>query len=223
MDRERGEVVLRVTDNGIGLSQDMVGRVFELFAQAERTSDRSQGGLGIGLALVKSLVELHEGRVTASSPGLDQGSEFRISLPRVAMAPPPAGPRSQRLQVPAARGLRVLVVDDNKDAATVLGMFVQAGGHSVLVEHSARSALDRARTDQPHVCLLDIGLPDIDGNELARQLRAQPGGEARVLVAVTGYGQEQDREQTAAAGFDHHLVKPVDGERLLALLAELKH
>jgi CheY-like chemotaxis protein len=117
----------------------------------------------------------------------------------------------------------VLVVDDNKDAATVLGMFVQAGGHSVLVEHSARSALDRARTDQPHVCLLDIGLPDIDGNELARQLRAQPGGEARVLVAVTGYGQEQDREQTAAAGFDHHLVKPVDGERLLALLAELKH
>jgi PAS domain S-box-containing protein len=223
MDRERGEVVLRVSDNGIGLSQDMVGRVFELFAQAERTSDRSQGGLGIGLALVKSLVELHDGRVTASSPGLDQGSEFRISLPRVAMAPPPAEPRSQRLQVPAARGLRVLVVDDNKDAATVLGMFVQAGGHSVLVEHSARSALDRARTDQPHVCLLDIGLPDIDGNELARQLRAQPGGEARVLVAVTGYGQEQDREQTAAAGFDHHLVKPVDGERLLALLAELKH
>jgi CheY-like chemotaxis protein len=220
VDSRPGEVVVSVSDNGIGLGHDMVDRVFELFAQAARTSDRSQGGLGIGLALVKSLVELHGGRVAASSAGLNQGSQFTIHLPQVEMPRAPGETRSESLFSPAGQGLRVLVVDDNKDAAMALGMFLEAAGHTVSVECDARPALLRAQEEQPEVCLLDIGLPDIDGNELARQLRAQPGGRERMLVAVTGYGQEQDRQQTAAAGFDHHFVKPVDASRLLALLSK---
>ncbi|HEX9172256.1 MAG TPA: PAS domain-containing protein [Telluria sp.] len=222
MEASGGQVIIQVTDNGIGMEPEMVGRVFELFAQAERTSDRAQGGLGIGLALVKSLVELHDGEVTASSPGLDQGSEFTVRLPRVAL--PAAAPAPARPGLPEAprQGLRVMVVDDNQDAAAVLAMFLETAGHEVSVEHDAASALKRADIEQPDVCLLDIGLPDIDGNELARRLRAQPGGAARMLVAITGYGQEEDRRQTAAAGFDHHFVKPVDAEALLTLLAGLR-
>ena len=219
MDATASEVVFSVADNGIGMGPDMVGRVFELFTQAERTSDRSQGGLGIGLALVKSLVELHEGTVTASSGGADQGSEFTIRLPRAAL--PAAAARAQRegLLASAAKALRVLVVDDNQDAAMMLGMFLESAGHEVAVEHTATRALERARLDQPDVCLLDIGLPDMDGYELARQVRAQPGGAGRMLIAITGYGQEEDRKQSAQAGFDHHFVKPVDAEGLLTLLA----
>jgi CheY-like chemotaxis protein len=222
MDTTPAEVVISVTDNGIGMGPEMVGRVFELFTQAERTSDRSQGGLGIGLALVKSLVELHEGTVTAASAGLERGSEFTIRLPRVAMPAPPHEAQHGHLLAPPAGALRVMVVDDNQDAAMVLAMFLQTAGHEVSVEHTARRALERARSESPDVCLLDIGLPDFDGNELARRLRAQPGGAARVLVAVTGYGQEQDRKETAEAGFDHHFVKPVDAEDLLVLLAGVK-
>ncbi len=222
MDASAEQVVISVADNGIGMGPDMVGRVFELFAQAERTSDRSQGGLGIGLALVKSLVDLHGGTVTATSGGPDLGSEFTIRLPRAGL-PQVAGERlGGATLAPALRPLRVLVVDDNADAALMLGMFLESAGHQVSVEHNARGALVRAHRDEPDVCLLDIGLPDMDGNELARQLRGQPGGERAVLIAVTGYGQEQDRQQTAAAGFDHHFVKPVDAEQLLALLAGLQ-
>jgi PAS domain S-box-containing protein len=222
MDATASEVVISVADNGIGMGHDMVGRVFELFTQAERTSDRSQGGLGIGLALVKSLVELHQGTVNASSNGVDQGSQFTIRLPRAALPAAAAEPRRQVAATPAALALRVMVVDDNKDAAMMLGMFLESAGHQISVEHNATLALERARRDEPDVCLLDIGLPDMDGNELARRLRAQPGGAGAVLIAITGYGQEQDRQRTAAAGFDHHFVKPVDAERLLALLAGLK-
>jgi CheY-like chemotaxis protein len=222
MDTTAAEVVISVADNGVGMGPDMVDRVFELFTQAERTSDRSQGGLGIGLALVKSLVELHEGSVTASSPGVDQGSEFTIRLPRVAPPPAAAEPRSAALLAQAAAPLRVLVVDDNQDAAMMLAMFLESAGHEVAVEHNGARALERARRDVPDVCLLDIGLPDMDGNELARQLRARPGGARAVLIAVTGYGQAQDRQQTAASGFDHHFVKPVDAESLLALFAGFK-
>ncbi|MDB5949667.1 MAG: sensor hybrid histidine kinase [Massilia sp.] len=219
-----GEVVIEVADNGIGMSADMVGRVFELFTQAERSSDRAQGGLGIGLALVKSLVELHAGSVTASSGGLEQGSEFSIRLPRAALPQQTPGPLPEDGPANPAplRSLRVMVVDDNVDAATMLGMFLESAGHQVFVEHDATRALACAGREQPDVCLLDIGLPDMDGNELARRLRAQPGGVARVLVAITGYGQEEDRRQSAAAGFDHHFVKPVDAEVLLALLGALK-
>jgi PAS domain S-box-containing protein len=223
MEATAGEVVISVRDNGIGLSADMVGRVFELFTQAERSSDRAQGGLGIGLALVRSLVELHGGTVTASSGGLDQGSEFTIRLPRAALpAPAPEPLREGVAAAGAAQALRVLVVDDNVDAAMMLGMFLESAGHQVSIEHDATCGLARSSLEQPDVCLLDIGLPDMDGNALARRLREQPGGAQRVLVAITGYGQEEDRRQTAAAGFDHHFVKPVDAEVLLALLAGLK-
>ncbi|MDB5935344.1 MAG: sensor hybrid histidine kinase [Massilia sp.] len=222
MEATPAEVVIGVADNGIGMGPDMVGRVFELFAQAERTSDRSQGGLGIGLALVKSLVDLHAGTVTASSAGPGQGSEFTIRLPRAGVLSVANEQEGSGELAPVVRPLRVLVVDDNTDAALMLGMFLESAGHHVSVEHNARRALVRAHSEEPDVCLLDIGLPDMDGKQLARQMRSQPGGDRAVLIAITGYGQEQDRQETAAAGFDHHFVKPVDAEQLLTLLAGLK-
>jgi PAS domain S-box-containing protein len=222
MEASPADVVISVADNGIGMGPDMVGRVFELFTQAERTSDRSQGGLGIGLALVNSLVELHHGTVTAASAGPEQGSEFTIRLPRVVLPVAGAEKAGEGPPAPAPATLRVMVVDDNTDAAMMLGMFLESAGHQVSIEHNARRALQSAQREQPDVFMLDIGLPDMDGNELARLLRAQPGGERAVLIAITGYGQEQDRQETAAAGFDYHYVKPVDAEQLLTLLAEVK-
>ncbi|HYD82200.1 MAG TPA: ATP-binding protein [Paucimonas sp.] len=217
------EVVLTVTDNGIGMEPDLVLRVFDLFAQAERTSDRSQGGLGLGLALVKSLATLHGGSVQAYSKGLGAGSTFTVRLPRLVTLPPRVVPQEDEApRRPAyAKALRVMVVDDNIDAARTLEMFLHAAGHEVFVEHRASSALECARVEAPSVCLLDIGLPDIDGNELASRLRAIPETAGAVLIAVTGYGQEQDREKSYAAGFDYHFVKPVDTAKLAALLAEI--
>ncbi|MGZ5846852.1 MAG: PAS domain S-box protein [Ramlibacter sp.] len=218
-----GQLTWTVTDNGIGMDTTLVDRAFELFAQAERTADRSQGGLGIGLALVKSLVELHGGTVVARSAGPGHGSEFRVQLP---LASQPAGSRAPRPQeCPEQRpekGLRLLVVDDNVDAATLLGMVLEDMGHEVIVEHDSHRALQRAVLARPQVCLLDIGLPEIDGNELARRLRALPETRDAVLIAVTGYGQDRDRELSAAAGFDHHFMKPVDPAELGAVLADVE-
>ena len=217
------EIVLTVVDNGIGMEPDLVLRVFDLFAQAERTSDRSQGGLGLGLALVKSLVVLHGGSVQAHSKGLGQGSTFTVRLPRlVAMPVLIAQDREDGQSRPAyAKALRVMIVDDNVDAARTLQMFLHASGHDVFVEYKAADAFKRARIDMPGVCLLDIGLPDMDGNELARRLRMIPEMAGTVLIAVTGYGQEQDREKSFEAGFDYHFVKPIDTAKLAALLAEI--
>jgi signal transduction histidine kinase/ActR/RegA family two-component response regulator len=217
------EVLLTVTDNGIGMEPDLVLRVFDLFAQAERTSDRSQGGLGLGLALVKSLVSLHGGTVQAVSKGLGQGSAFTVKLPRLLSVPVRDGqPRNRQAGRPAyVKALRAMIVDDNIDAAHTLEMFLHAAGHDVVVEYRAADALERARRETPAVCLLDIGLPDIDGNELARRLRTIPEMAGAVLIAVTGYGQEQDREKSFSAGFDYHFVKPVDTEKLATLLAEI--
>ncbi|MCC2974800.1 PAS domain-containing protein [Massilia sp. IC2-476] len=222
MEVEDGRVLLEVIDNGIGMTQDVQRGVFGLFTQAERTSDRSQGGLGIGLALVKSLVELHRGTVAVHSEGPGQGSRFTVSLPRM-----PAAARAQdedsRPQGLAAAGggRRVLVVDDNVDAAELLGMMLEGAGHQVHIEHHSHSALDYVEGAEraPDACILDIGLPVMDGNELARRLRALPQMRGALLVAVTGYGRAQDREAALAAGFDQHLVKPVDIHELLALLA----
>ena len=212
-------IVIEVRDNGIGMSPKLAARAFDLFAQAERTSDRSSGGLGLGLALVKNLVELHHGTVTCESAGLGKGSSFTVCLPRLL-----ANEHSNASQAAAsleqqAHPLRIMVVDDNIDAATMLAMLLEASGHQVLVEHEARRALERAKNEPTQVFLLDIGLPEIDGNELAQQLRAQPETAQSVLIAVTGYGQESDRRKTLAAGFDHHLVKPVDTKKLAAILA----
>ena len=201
------------------LDRELTGRVFDLFTQAERSSDRSQGGLGLGLALVKNLVELHGGTVGCTSPGLGKGSTFVITLPLEEEALPPED--LPALETPSATGrLKVLVVDDNADAAEMLGMLLASHGHEVVIEHDSLRALDRARSVRPDVCLLDIGLPEMDGKELARRLRAEPGTAGAVLVAITGYGQESDRQQIMAAGFDHHLVKPVDMLRLEAILAQ---
>ncbi len=220
---QAGHVLLRVTDDGIGMAPDLAARAFELFTQAERSSDRALGGLGLGLALVSSLVGLHGGTVSCSSPGLGRGSTFTFCLPRLADAPGTgalpavAAPKPAR----AAGALDIMVVDDNVDAAAMLALLLEAGGHAVAVEHGARGALARCAAGVPDLCLLDIGLPDIDGNELARRLRALPGGSAAVLVAITGYGQAQDRARSTAAGFDHHLVKPADMDKLQAILASV--
>jgi len=223
MDVQETQVLLSVGDNGIGMTRDVQDDVFGLFIQAKRSADRSQGGLGIGLALVKSLVELHGGSVSVYSAGPGQGSRFSVLLPRMAASvePGPGGvPGPDALQ-PVARGRKVLVVDDNVDAAELLGMMLESAGHRVHIEHHSHSALDYVAAQGGaayDACILDIGLPGMDGNELARRLRALPGMAAALMVAVTGYGRPQDREASLAAGFDHHLVKPVDIRELLALL-----
>ncbi|WP_296943682.1 ATP-binding protein [uncultured Massilia sp.] len=218
-DGRAGRLLLAVRDQGIGMERALTRHVFDLFTQAQRSSDRSQGGLGLGLALVKHLVELHGGTVTCSSPGLGQGSRFEVALPLMASAPDQGGPDAAPSPGGAARPLRLLVVDDNADAAATLGMLLEACGYAVAVENDSPAALAAARRQPPDVALLDIGLPEMDGNALARRLRADPRTAGIVLVAVTGYGQEQDRRAAFEAGFDHHLVKPVDMERLAGLLA----
>lgn len=214
-------VLIQISDDGNGMAPELVGRAFDLFAQAERTSDRSSGGLGLGLALVKSLVEHHHGTVTCESPGLGRGSTFTICLPRLLSddyaKDAQAAPLTPQQN---SKALRIMVVDDNMDAAAMLAMLLEALGHKVLVEHGARQALERAKLDSPQVFLLDIGLPEMDGNELANRLRAQPETADAVLIAITGYGQDSDRGRALAAGFDHHLVKPVDTAKLVAILAK---
>ena len=214
------EWVLSVADDGIGMAPDLVGHVFDLFTQAERTPDRSQGGLGLGLALVKSLVELHGGTVQASSPGTGQGSTFTVRLPRHAQAAVLPAARPDQAAVPRTGSrLRILLVDDNVDAVHTLQLFLRSAGHEVEIAYSAGDALELARLNVPDACLLDIGLPDFDGNELARRLRQLPQAAGSTLVAMTGYGRQQDRETALAAGFDHYLVKPLDTAALSAILA----
>jgi len=209
--------VIRVRDTGAGIPADVLPHVFDLFTQAERTLDRAQGGLGIGLTLVKSLVEQHGGRVQAFSEGPSRGSEFVVRLPLQAGPPPvksPAAPRPVALAVPR----RVLVVDDNADAADTLAMVLSLRGYVVRVARDGPAALDAVREFHPELVLLDIGLPGMDGYAVARALRARPGAGRLRLVALTGYGRDEDRRRSAEAGFDDHLVKPIAPEVLLQLL-----
>jgi signal transduction histidine kinase/ActR/RegA family two-component response regulator len=216
-----GHVLFHISDTGIGMAPELAARAFDLFSQAERSSDRSLGGLGLGLALVKSLVHLHNGTVTCASPGLGQGSTFTVCLPRLAALEDEEA--AALVAEPALRNgsgsLRIMVVDDNVDAASILALLLESARHEVIVEYDARDALALSATGRWDVFLLDIGLPGMDGNELAQRLRAQGATANATLIAVTGYGQESDRAQTAAAGFDHHLVKPVDINALFAILA----
>jgi PAS domain S-box-containing protein len=219
---EDERVLIQVDDNGIGIAPELQPRVFDLFSQAERTADRSQGGLGLGLALVKSLTELHDGQVTCMSEGLGRGSCFSVTLPGFKLHRSGHDRRAVSRVEPLPREpLRILIVDDNMDAASMLAMLLEAGGHEVMVEHDSGSALTRALAALPQVGLLDIGLPRIDGNELARQLRGHPQLQDMTLIAVTGYGQEHDRQAALAAGFDHHLTKPVTAEQLNAVLCSI--
>ena len=214
-----GQVVIEIGDDGIGMAPDLVAHAFELFAQAERSPDRSAGGLGLGLALVKSLVELHGGSAACRSPGPGMGSTFTVALPHLATEPGAGAVPDVEAPAGTVSALRILVVDDNVDAASMLGMLLQVSGYEVAVEYGARQALARAAADVPDVCLLDIGLPEMDGTELARALRRLPALKDAVLIAVTGYGQESDRRRILDAGFDHHLVKPIDMQALFAILA----
>ena len=211
-------VRVAVRDNGQGIDPPILPYIFDLFIQAERTPDRSQGGLGLGLALVKSLAVLHGGRVEAHSEGLGKGSEFVVFLPCLAEAPAVDVPRVSAAPG-GARGLKVLVVDDNVDAAQMLATLLEMNGYEVDVAYDGRGALASVVQAPPDVALLDIGLPDIDGHELARRLRAIPETTQAVLVALTGYGQEEDRRNAYQAGFDHHMAKPADLAKLLELLA----
>lgn len=213
---EGTNVRIDVSDNGVGMTPDLIAHIFELFTQASRSPDRSQGGLGIGLALVKSLVELQGGQVSAHSDGAGRGSLFTVTLPLVA-APVAEAPALAAPPQPA-RSLSVLIVDDNQDAAQVLAMYLEVLGHKVMVEHGAREGYARAIAERPQVCLLDIGLPETDGNALARQLRAHPATRGATLAVISGYGQEHDQQAARDAGFDRYFVKPVNAAQLAQFL-----
>ncbi len=214
-------VLVHVDDNGMGITPALRPYIFDIFTQGERSIDRATGGLGLGLALVKSLAELHLGSVTCSSAGLGQGSRFTVRLPLAGVAPivPASVPVPAPLAAPGP--LRILLVDDNIDAAAMLKDLLELDGHQVAVEHDPYRAIERAARQPLDVGVLDIGLPGMDGNTLARHLLAQPATKDLVCIAITGYGREQDREAALAAGFRHHLVKPVDVVQLTSLLARL--
>ena len=217
-----GEIVIRVKDNGSGISPDLLPRIFDLFIQGHRSSDRAQGGLGLGLALVKNLVALHGGSVVALSDGPGEGSEFVIRLPQAAAAQTSTAERDEddRPPVPpSVRGKRVLIVDDNNDAADSLADLLRDVGHEVEVAYSPVAALKVVETFQPEVAVLDIGLPVMDGYELAARFRANPATANCLLIALTGYGQSHDRIRSEEGGFQYHLVKPVDIVQLFRIVA----
>jgi PAS domain S-box-containing protein len=220
--RDGGEVVLVVRDNGRGIEAGLLPQVFDMFVQGPRSSDRSQGGLGLGLSLVRTLTELHGGSVAAYSEGANRGSTFTVRLPAAAapaLTASPVGAVPRRVATDAAR--RVLVVDDNRDAADMISILLASAGHQVETAGDASQALSAVDAFQPQVAILDIGLPVMDGYQLGRELRARLGSATPILIALTGYGQEQDQRRSAEAGFASHLVKPVDGKRLIQLVDTL--
>jgi PAS domain S-box-containing protein len=213
-------LTISVKDNGIGIAPGSIDHIFEMFSQVEDVSGRSEGGLGIGLALVKGLTQLHGGTVEAQSGGLGRGSEFIVRLPWVADATAP--PVHRELEPPKTTSRpRVLIADDNRDAAESLAMLLSLAGHEVRVTHSGRAAVSLAQTFRPEVALLDIGMPDLSGYEVARELRREPWGSGLHLIAITGWGQPDDRRRAHEAGFNHHLTKPIDPEALAALIAKV--
>jgi PAS domain S-box-containing protein len=214
---ERDGVVIRVRDAGIGIEREMLPRVFDMFSQATSAIDRSEGGLGIGLAIVKGIVELHGGRVEARSEGSGKGSEFIVDLPN-SLAPTQT-PAAQSDELPGTgSGQSIVIADDNRDSAESLKMLLELDGHSVRTAHDGASAFELVQAVRPRVALLDIGMPKLNGYELASKIRAQPWGASITLVAFTGWGQSQDRQRALEAGFDHHLTKPVDHEAVLSIL-----
>jgi signal transduction histidine kinase len=217
--QQGGEVLLRVWDTGVGIPADMLERIFEKFTQVDRSpSSPSQWGLGVGLSLVKALVELHGGSITAASAGPGRGSTFTVCLPG-AVAPPPEGADQPGGDVaPLGRPLRVLLVDDNADGAFMVAELLRHSGHDVRTAANGPAALALARSWRPDAVVLDIGLPGMDGYEVARQLRRQEGMAGALLVALTGYGRDEDRRQALEAGFDAHLVKPADLDELRQVL-----
>jgi CheY-like chemotaxis protein len=210
---------IRVRDSGIGMEADLLPHIFELFIQGPRDLERAAGGLGLGLPLVKSLVEMHGGKIDASSPGRGQGSEVIVTLPRMreASAKKRANGEGSARQTAAERRYRILLVDDETEMVTILAELLERAGHQTCTVHDGLAALDAAGSFAPEIILLDLGLPGIDGYEVARRLREQPRGEAPLMVAVTGY--QADAERLGQAGFDHHLLKPLSMGKLYDLLA----
>lgn len=211
------EILVTVKDNGMGIEPKRLPEMFQLFTQGERSIARSEGGLGIGLTIVEKLTEMHDGRVEASSDGPGHGSIFTVRLPAAAVQLPAKPDKQPEISDPA-KALRVLVVDDNVDSAVGLARLLGRAGHQVSLAYDGPEALEQARELTPEAIVLDIGLPTMDGYEVARLLRQEPWGSDTLLIAVTGYGQEEDRQRALYAGFDHHLVKPVDLARLKGLL-----
>lgn len=216
--QEDDVMILRVRDTGVGIASELLPHVFDLFTQAERSLDRSQGGLGIGLCLVKRLVELHEGTVEVHSI-IGQETEFVVRLPVMLSFTPPSQLPSDEISPSSEARRRVLVVDDNVDSAETLAMLLEASGHDVQTAYNGQSGLEAALEYQPDMMLLDIGLPELNGYEVARRIRQHPLLKHMVLIAMTGYGQEKDRQYSREAGFDHHLVKPANFDEVLSILA----
>lgn len=219
---EAGRAVVSVRDNGTGIEPELLPNVFDLFEQGKRSIDRTQGGLGVGLTLVERLVQLHHGRVEARSDGIGRGADFRVILPCLSEVQAPALIPEPAPVPTSAGGYRVLVVDDNLDAAESTAVFLQVAGHEVMAVHDGAQALGCVQSFSPDVIVLDIGLPEMDGYEVARRLRRLPETARAFLVAVTGYGQIEDRQAAIKAGFDEHLTKPADPARLIQLIGAWK-
>jgi two-component system CheB/CheR fusion protein len=218
--REGSTALLKVADNGMGIAPGLMPTIFDLFVQEKRSLDRSQGGLGLGLTLVRRIVELHGGTVEAHSAGVNQGSEFIVRLPA---SPAPdvhlSVAQAETSRPASIAPLRVLVVDDNPDSAESIAMLLSFDGHEVKTASDGPAGLKLAATFQPQVVLLDIGLPGMDGYEVARQMRELPQTTHALLIAVSGYGRAEDRERARQAGFDHHLVKPTSVDQLVNVIA----
>jgi CheY-like chemotaxis protein len=217
--RAAGSVVLRVTDNGCGIAPEVLPHIFDLFTQEGRSLDHAQGGLGIGLTVVRSLVELHGGSVAAASQGVGQGSEFFITLPLMANPPHEAPPSEEAALEAPGHALRIALIDDNVDANDSLADVLRMMGHDVSTAFDGKTGFELVRDTGPQLVVCDIGLPIMDGYQVMARLRETMKGPMPVMIALTGYGQPEDRVRAVAAGFDHHLTKPVDVESLLRLIA----
>jgi len=218
-ERKGGDVVVSVKDNGVGIPTALLPHIFEIFMQVDPSLERSQSGLGIGLTLVKRLVEMHGGSIEARSEGIGKGSEFIVRLP-LPIEKPAVGQSAGtpgKEQPTAAR--RILIVDDNRDSTESLALLLKISGNVTRTAYDGLEAVEAAERFQPDVVLLDIGLPKLNGNDAARRIREQPWGKDMMLVALTGWGQEDDRRRSKEAGFDHHMVKPVDYSALMTLLS----
>jgi CheY-like chemotaxis protein len=222
-ERANAEIRLRVRDNGIGIPPDKLAQVFEMFAQVEGNPERSKAGLGVGLTLARRLVEMQGGKIEVHSPGPGRGSEFIVRMPALTepLAEPGRRPVEDLSTQAAHVSRRVLIVDDNEDSAKSLALMLRIDGHEVRVAHSGLTGMEEARAFRPEFMLLDINLPGMNGFEVARRLRLDPDLRGMTIAAMTGYGQKEDRRRTQEAGFDHHLVKPVNPDMIYELMLSL--